>query len=133
MPRHKHRKRQRRGRHGSWGRAPVLGGPWRLRQLRQFDFGFQYEEEDFLRVVIPLPGVDKNSLKVKAKERLLSISSSVREDLEKYATRPEDTWDIVLEQSVDPETAKAKYVDGVLLVDLALDDTSTEITDIDYE
>ena len=71
-------------------RAPVWGWPWRLRQLRQFDFGFQYEEDNRLRVVVPLPGLAKDGLKIKAKENLLSVSARVRDDLAKYAARPED-------------------------------------------
>lgn len=116
------RNRKRMHRHRQWRRAPVMGGHWRLRQLRQFNFGFQYEEGNKLRVVVPLPGVDHGSLKVKAKEQILSISASVKEDLRQYAAegREDDSWDIVLDYSVIPETAKANYSDGILIVDIDL-------------
>jgi HSP20 family molecular chaperone IbpA len=114
-------------------RAPVLGGNWRLRQLRQFDFGFQYEEDGTLRVVVPLPGIQKDGLQVKAKSQLLSISASVQEGLRNYATRPDDSWDIVLQEEVIPESAKARYIDGVLLVDLELKHPPSDIKDIQYE
>lgn len=97
-----------------------MGGPWRLRQLRQFNFGFQYEEENTLRVVIPLPGLAKDGIKIRAKGNVLSISATVKENLRKYAVRPDDSWDIILEQEVIPESAKAKYSDGVLIVDFEL-------------
>jgi len=114
-------------------RAPVLGGHWRLRQLRQFDFGFQYEEDGKLRVVIPLPGIGEGGLKVQAKERLLSISATVKEELAKYATRPEDNWEIVLQEAVIPESAKATYKTGVLLVDFELADPGHEVSSIKME
>lgn len=116
-----------------WKRAPVMGGHWRLRQLRQFDFGFQYEEENQLRVVIPLPGIDRDTLKVKAKENMVSISVSVSENFRKYATRPEDSWDIILDYEVLPESAKAKYVDGILTVDLDLKFPASDVDKITYE
>ena len=110
-----------------------MGGHWRLRQLRQFNFGFQHEEDGKLRVVIPLPGVQKDGLQVKAKERLLSVSATVREDLEKYAVRPDDSWDIVLNEEVIPESASAKYMDGILLIDLDLKYPSQDVEDINFE
>ncbi len=116
-----------------WKRAPVMGGHWRLRQLRQFDFGFQYEEENQLRVVIPLPGIDRDTLKVKAKENMVSISVSVAEKFRKYATRPEDSWDITLDYEVLPESAQAKYVDGLLTVDLELKFPASDVDKITYE
>ncbi|MHA2091500.1 MAG: Hsp20/alpha crystallin family protein [Candidatus Kariarchaeaceae archaeon] len=126
MGRHRQRMRYMR-------RAPVAGGHWRLRQLRQFNFGFQYEEDQKLRVVVPLPGIAKDGLQVKAKENLLSISAKVRSDLERYSVRPQDSWDIILDAVVMPDTAKAKYHDGVLLVDIDLKNPSTDVTDIDFE
>ncbi len=114
-------------------RAPVIGDPWRLRQLRQFNFGFQYEEDGKLRVVIPLPGIDRDSLKVRAKENILSISANIREDLVKYSVRPDDSWDLILEQEVLPETAKAKYLEGVLLVDLDIKDPPKDIDTIEFD
>ena len=120
-------------------RAPVMGGHWRLRQLRQFDFGYQYEEINdetklqYLRVVIPLPGISPDGLKVKAKERLLTVSASVSNEFRDYATRPDDSWDIVLEQAVKPDTAKAKYSKGVLFVDIELAYPSSDVNNIEYE
>jgi len=114
-------------------RAPVLGGNWRLRQLRQFDFGFQYVEDNKLRVVVPLPGIGEGGLNVQAKERLLLVSASVREDLREYSTRPDDKWEIVLQEAVIPDTAKASYKAGVLLVDIELLDPGHEVDDIDME
>ena len=122
-----------RGMHPYFRRAPVLGGPWRLRQLRQFDFGFQYEEENKLRVCVPLPGLAKDGLKIKAKTNSLSISARVRDDFAKYAARPEDQWEIMLETSVIPESAKAKYSDGILLVDFDLSNPSTDVEDVNFE
>lgn len=116
-----------------WKRAPVMGGHWRLRQLRQFDFGFQYEEGNQLRVVVPLPGIDRDTLKVKAKENMVSISVSIAENFKKYAARPEDSWDISLDFEVLPESAKAKYVDGILTVDLDLKYPASDVDKIVYE
>ena len=123
--RHEHRQRFR--------RAPVLGGHWRLRQLRQFDFGFQHEEDGKLRVVIPLPGIGEGGLKVQAKEQLLSVSATVKDEFKRYATRPEDTWEIVLQEKVIPESAKATYKSGLLFIDLDLVDPGHEVESIDIE
>ena len=116
-----------------WKRAPVRGGHWRLRQLRQFDFGFQWVEDSKLRVVIPLPGIDRDNLGVKSTAQVLSISVKIREDLAKYSVRPTDQWEIILDEEVVPETAKAKYVEGVLLVDIDLKYPPSEVDSIEYE
>ena len=116
-----------------WKRAPVMGGHWRLRQLRQSNFGFQHEEENKLRVVIPLPGIDRETLQVKAKENMVSISVSVSEQFVKYAARPEDSWDIILDFEVLPESAKAKYVDGILTIDLDLKYPAQDVEKITYD
>ena len=116
-----------------WKRAPVMGGHWRLRQLRQFDFGFQFEEDNKLRVVVPLPGIDRDTLKVKAKENMLSVSVGIAEKFRKYATRPEDNWDIRLDFEVLPDTAKAQYIDGILTVDLDLKDPAQDVDKIVYD
>jgi HSP20 family molecular chaperone IbpA len=108
-------------------RAPVIGGPRRLRQLRQFDFGFQHDEEDKLRVVVPLPGISKDSLKVRVKNNILSISVSVKEEYHKYATRPDDSWDIYLLEEVVQDSALAKYKDGLLFIDFELKHTSKDV------
>ena len=126
MSRHGHGHRGRR----KFRRAPVIGNHWRLRQLRQFDFGFQYEEDGKLRVVIPLPGIGEGGLTVQAKEQILLVKAEVKEDLAKYATRPEDSWEIVLQDKVIPDSAVATYKAGVLLVDLTLSDPGVPVDNI---
>ncbi|MCE7735527.1 MAG: hypothetical protein GPJ54_11660 [Candidatus Heimdallarchaeota archaeon] len=129
----KHRTKQRSfGHFQGIRRAPVLGGHWRLRQLRQFNFGYQYVENDkFLRLVVPLPGLDKDSLKVRAKPDIVTISATVKEDLKQYSVRPEDSWDILLDYDIIPATSKANYTDGVLIVDFELA-APPEKVDINY-
>ena len=118
---YRHRRRHKFGGFRGFRRAPVLGGHWRLRQLRQFDFGYQYiEGEKTLRLVVPLPGLDKETLKVRAKADMVTISASVKNELKAYATRPEDSWDIMLQEEVIPTSSKAKYSDGILIVDFEM-------------
>ena len=105
---------------GKMRRTPVLGGHSRLRQLRQFNFGLQYIEENQLRVVVPLPGLDKSTLKVRARSDIVSISAKVKDELVNYSVRPEDNWDIVLDYPVIAESAKANYADGILFVNFEL-------------
>lgn len=122
----KHRRRR-------FRRAPVMGGHWRLRQLRQFDFGFQHEEDGKLRVVIPLPGIGEGGLEVKAKEQILLVKASVKEELRQYSTRPDDEWEIVLQDRVVPESAKASYKSGILFVDLELADPGVPVENVEME
>ncbi len=110
-----------------------MGGHWRLRQLRQFDFGFQHEEDGKLRVVIPLPGIGEGGLEVKAKEQILLVKASVKEELRQYSTRPDDEWEIVLQDRVVPESAKASYKSGILFVDLELADPGVPVENVEME
>jgi HSP20 family molecular chaperone IbpA len=84
-------------------------------------------------VVIPLPGIGEGGLSVQAKEQLLLVKAKVKDELTAYATRPDDQWEIVLQDKVIPESAKATYKTGVLLVDLELADPGHPVDDIEME
>ncbi len=49
------------------------------------------------------------------------------EEFTQYAVRPVDHWDIVLDYQVVADSAKAKYSDGVLIVDFDLADPPLDV------
>ena len=67
-----------------------------------------YEEEDSVKVIAEVPGVEKNDIKLNATERKLVIS--VDNPQRKYYK------EVDLPAEVDPESAKATYRNGVLEV-----------------
>lgn len=64
------------------------------------------EEEGRIRIIVELPGVDKEDIHLNASERSLSIN--VDTENRKFSKRME------LPCEVDPDSAKAKYNNGVL-------------------
>jgi len=67
-----------------------------------------YEEEDVIKVVAEVPGVDKNDINLNASERKLIISVDTPQ--RKYYK------EVDLPAEVDPQSAKATYKNGVLEV-----------------
>ncbi len=65
-----------------------------------------YEEKDKVTIVAELPGVEKDDIDVRVRDRKLIIKAEGKE--RKYYK------EIELPEDVKPETAKAKYKNGVL-------------------
>jgi HSP20 family protein len=68
------------------------------------------EEKDRIRVIVELPGVEKDDIQLHVEDRLLDISVD-RED-RKFSKELE------LPSAVDPDSAQASYKNGVLEVSL---------------
>jgi len=86
----------------------------------------QTEEDGELLVVTTIPGIDKTTLKVRAKTKTLSIKASIKESLHDYLGDDDVEMIISLTNDVDKTTAKASYSDGILQVRLKLADVGEE-------
>ena len=68
-----------------------------------------YEQDDKITVVVEIPGASRDSIKIKAKEDELYVEA---EGERKYAKR------IKLPAKVDVKSAKAKFKNGILTIEL---------------
>jgi HSP20 family protein len=68
-----------------------------------------FESDDKVTVVVEIPGATKESIKIKAKDDELYVEA---EGERKYAKR------IKLPAKVDPKSAKAKFKNGILTIEL---------------
>lgn len=92
-----------------WGN--IRPGPVRPRISEAIEpFTDTIEEEDVVRVVADIPGVEKDKIEVEATEDRVVISAS-NEDRRYYK-------EVELPVPVKPETAKATYRNGVLTITL---------------
>lgn len=90
----------------------------------QADFGGDthidvHEQDDEIRVIADLPGVEKSGIQLKCDGRILTISAE--SDRRSYDERVE------LPARVDERTARASYNNGVLEVVLERQDQSADI------
>lgn len=77
-----------------------------------------YTEDDKLIVVVDLPGVNKEDIDVKAGKEEVELKA-VSEDRKYYTT-------VELPKKVKPDTAEAKYENGVLTLSLELEKEERE-------
>ncbi len=68
-----------------------------------------YEKDDTIQVIVEIPGASKDSIRIKAKEDEIYLEA---EGERKYAKR------IKLPAKVDPKSAKAKFKNGILTIEL---------------
>lgn len=66
------------------------------------------EEDDVIKVIVDMPGVEKEDIKIEATERTITISAE-RGD-RKYFKK------VNLPKPIKPETARAQYRNGVLTI-----------------
>ena len=66
------------------------------------------EEDDVIKVIIDMPGVEKEDINVEATERTITVSAEREE--RRYFKR------VTLPKPVLPETARAQYKNGVLTI-----------------
>ena len=66
------------------------------------------EEDDVIKVIIDMPGVEKEDIKVEATEKTITVSAE-RGDRKYYKK-------VTLPKPIKPETAKAQYKNGVLTI-----------------
>ncbi|MCD6491726.1 MAG: archaeal heat shock protein Hsp20 [Candidatus Njordarchaeia archaeon] len=68
-----------------------------------------YQEDDKIKIVVDLPGAKKDTIKINASETEVEVRAE--SDMRKYYKR------IRLQEKVDPNSAKAKYNNGVLEIE----------------
>ena len=99
-----------------------------------FSFGSHYKtyqkiKDGHLEVYILALGIDKTSLKIRAKQDKLTVRAN-HKDLPIFQDRElhivED-----LHEDVVADAAKAKYSDGVLLVSFPISDPGFEVEDVE--
>ncbi|QOJ78172.1 Hsp20/alpha crystallin family protein [Infirmifilum lucidum] len=66
-----------------------------------------FDEGDYYRIVVDIPGVDKEQINIEATENSLTISTSGERRYYKEVT---------FRDPIKPETAKAQYKNGVLTI-----------------
>jgi len=74
------------------------------------------EEDDKYIVTVELPGVKKEDIKLYVNENAISISAKT--SVEIVGRKEEYKYKIKLEDPVEPESAKAKYFEGLLTIEL---------------
>lgn len=82
-----------------------------------------YDQGDTIRVIAEVPGVSKDSIKVRTEEKMLHISAN--QDQRRYAKT------ITLPCAIIPESAQAKYNYGVLEVTLKKVKPSSDNSGVD--
>lgn len=87
----------------------------------------QKVEDDTLVCLFTMPGIDKTSLKVRAKTDTLVVSADRAEDYIPYFGKSKLEKRIRLAEEVDSGSAKAKYSDGILKVTFQLSDPGEEV------
>ncbi len=85
------------------------------------------EKDDELEIVAEVPGAKKEDIKVSATQDYLTISAKREAPETKYFKR------IKLPAKVDPSTAKAKYNNGILQVNIKKKESKAEGKEIKVE
>jgi len=102
------------------------------------NFGFAYGghyktyqkiNDGNLEVYILAPGIDKTSLKIRAKQDKLTVRAN-HKDLPIFKDKELHIVES-LNEDVIADDAKAKYSDGVLLVTFPLSDPGFEVSDVE--
>ena len=81
------------------------------------DSVFQKVVGDTLKVAIILPGIDKETLKLRAKSDSLILDATGSKRFEDVLGEREYSLKVNLIEKIDPATVKAKYDEGILLLE----------------
>lgn len=87
----------------------------------------QVIEDENLKILVELPGIDKSDMKISAKSDKLVINAKYKEELDKFYPNSSVNRSIQLIENVDPATSSAKYADGVLVITFQLENQKTEV------
>ena len=82
-----------------------------------------------LVVQTPLPGIIKETIKIRAKPMKLEITATFKDDVKLFPHKAAHKV-IELSEEVIPDAAKAEYSDGILTVTFPLANPGHEVTDI---
>jgi HSP20 family molecular chaperone IbpA len=108
--------------------------------------GFEYQFGDFFKrgtyqtrsngdlvVTIMLPGIVKDSIHIRAKSNKMTLKAERKSEIKDLTDKEDIDLVVDLEDSVVPNSANAKYIDGVLTVSFPLENPGYEVEDINYE
>ncbi len=76
----------------------------------------QIVKDDTLHIIIHAPGVDKSTIKLRAKSDKLTFSGKLRQDLIDLVGDKEIKIKMTFNETVDSTKADAEYKDGVMLI-----------------
>lgn len=72
------------------------------------------EEDDAVIVHVAAPGLDKDTVEIKAKENLIRITAEYQDEFKEFG--PEFFMQFEVPLDVDPHSGKAKYRDGMIIL-----------------
>jgi len=87
----------------------------------------QMVEDNNLKILVELPGIDKSELKITAKSDKLVLKANYKDDVKHFYPDSSINQSIQLKENVDPTTSSAKYSDGILIVSFQLENLRTEV------
>lgn len=120
-----HKVKKMMGGHGMHGFAFGSGGPMHKRHGSHI---VQKVKDDKLSVVIKVPGLDKDSIKLRAKADKLTFSGKLRGDLVDLLGEKEFKHVIKLVETVDSTQANADYRDGIMIITFPVIEEGDEIS-----
>ncbi|MHA2033570.1 MAG: Hsp20/alpha crystallin family protein [Candidatus Kariarchaeaceae archaeon] len=94
---------------------------------------YQTRSNGDLVVTILLPGIVNDSLSIRAKSSKMILKAERKSEIKDITGQDDVELVIDLEDTVMPNSAKAKYTDGVLTVSFPLENPGYEVEDINYE
>ncbi|MCY3414969.1 MAG: hypothetical protein INQ03_25185 [Candidatus Heimdallarchaeota archaeon] len=80
------------------------------------------EDETVLTIVIKIPGVDKSTIKLRAKSDKINLTAEYNKELLEYMHGKDVKMTVTLDKEVKSKEAKVKYVDGILVVTFPIDE-----------
>lgn len=83
-------------------------------------------------ITILAPGIVKDTIKIRAKPTKMNVKADRKPELEDIFGGQQLNLSVDLDDEVIPDSAKAKYVDGVLKITFPLKNPPYEVSDIDY-
>ncbi|MHA2504565.1 MAG: Hsp20/alpha crystallin family protein [Candidatus Kariarchaeaceae archaeon] len=93
----------------------------------------QTVEDESLIVYFALPGIEKESLKLRSKQDKISIMAAYKEEYAELFGEPEINTTFDLIETVLPDHAKAGYRDGILKIQFPLSEPAAEVAIEDIE
>ncbi|MDH5401751.1 MAG: Hsp20/alpha crystallin family protein [Candidatus Heimdallarchaeota archaeon] len=96
-----------------------------------FSQTYQHVEDGTLTISVALPGIKKESINLRAKPDKLSLSAERKDELADMFGSKKVNVSFDLHEHVIPDSAKAKYVDGILYITFPISDPGFVVTNVD--
>lgn len=86
-----------------------------------------------LTITMLAPGIIKDTLKIRAKADKMTVQAQKKSEI--YDLIGEKDYNVVisLEEEIMPDSAKAKYIDGVLNITFSIANPGYEVSNVNYE